>query len=113
MTIPAEIDDSDWEAAFAFAGSPHRCAGSTCSVAPFDQEDVESIISLAWGENGLESWIGVFKLKDGRFAFLSAWCDNTGWDCRSGGSAWVADDLETLIQFGLGAADRARLELSL
>lgn len=106
----AEIDTYDWQEAFKYA-SPTRCEGSTCSDAAFGREDVSRIVALSEGENDGANWIAVFELSDGRFAFLSAWCDYTGWGCQEDGSSWVADDLAGLIQFGLGADDRARLNL--
>jgi hypothetical protein len=41
----------------------------------------------AWGESGGGSeWSGgfTFALKDGRYAYLSGWCDYTGWGCQDG-----------------------------
>ena len=34
------------------------------------------------------TWTGgfVLKLKDGRFAYLTGWCDYTGWGCQDGGA---------------------------
>jgi hypothetical protein len=46
-----------------------------------------SAVLAAWGENGWSSdWEGGFLmlLKDGRFAYLSGWCDETGWGCQDG-----------------------------
>lgn len=83
--------------------------GSGVAPLPFTREDVTRIIAIEAGENDGPDWIGVFELRDGRFAFLTAGCDYTGWECRSSGQAWVADDLERLIQFGLSDNARDRL----
>lgn len=119
-----ELNDNDWREAFGYAGEPEtevarqrrdvsvtRCEGApaTVSVAPFTREDVSTVIALEPGENDGPSWIGVFRLADGRFAFLSAGCDYTGWDCQASGAAVVSDDLEQLIRLGLGDDDRERL----
>ncbi len=44
----------------------------------------------AWGESteGYGEWSGGFllQLKDGRFAYLTGWCDTTGWGCQDGAS---------------------------
>ncbi len=50
-------------------------------------DKIESIIA-AWGTNdgGYAEWSGgfVMKLKDGRYAYLTGWCDTTGWGCQDG-----------------------------
>lgn len=47
-------------------------------------------VLAAWGESteGYGEWSGGFllKLKDGRFAYLTGWCDTTGWGCQDGAS---------------------------
>lgn len=88
-------------------------AGSNASADPFQRVDVAEVIATADGANDEAAWLGVFRLKDGRFAFLSASCDYTGWDCQSGGHAIVSHDLQHLVQFGLGYEDRARLNLEM
>lgn len=57
----------DWQEAFEYAEN-------------FTREDVAEVIHQHNGENDEEPWVAVFRLKDGRFAGLSAWCDYTGWD---------------------------------
>lgn len=84
-----ELKNGDWDEAFKYA-SPHVCSAghahgpsatimSPVSTAEFTREDVTKIIALREGENDGESWVGIFALKDGRFAVLRAWCDYTGW----------------------------------
>jgi hypothetical protein len=106
------LDNYDWEEAFAYA-NPQPTAGYTGRIDRFVREDVAEIIAIDDGENEGRDWVGVFHLKDGRFAFLSAGCDYTGWDCQAGGSSWVAADLPSLIRWGLRAEDRERLKLPL
>lgn len=114
MKIETTLDEMkrsyDWKEAFEYA-DPTKCEGASCSTEGFDCEDVEEVLASSDGENDERDWIAIFKLKDGRYAFLSAGCDFTGWDCASGGQAWVAEDLERLTQFGMGNVDRARLEV--
>lgn len=62
--------------------------------------DIEAVVA-AWGkgdgmgedaghyrhsEEGATDWSGGFlmRLKDGRFAYLTGWCDYTGWGCQDG-----------------------------
>jgi len=93
MTVLPELCDYDWGEAFHYANSPDISTGDACgeqhvdpvlfskvSKKGFSTEDVEVIISMVDGENDGPSWSGIFKLNDGRFAFLEAGCDYTGWD---------------------------------
>lgn len=54
-----------------------------------NKEDVSEIINVyatspeGWGSMDIDL---VVELKDGRFAYFSAWCDTTGWGCRQGSS---------------------------
>jgi len=39
-----------------------------------------------WSEDGASEWSGGFlmRLKDGHYAYLTGWCDYTGWGCQDG-----------------------------
>lgn len=50
------------------------------TYATWEREDVAEIIHLEVGENDEAAWIALFKLGNGKFAGLNAWCDYTGWD---------------------------------
>lgn len=104
------LDDYDWQQAFFFA-SPDAVVDDNVSTESFGIDDVDEIIAAEEGENDGDSWLGVFKLKDGRYAMLDAWCDYTGWDCQSGGTSRVASSLDSLIRFGLTNEQRDRLNL--
>lgn len=67
------------------------------SEAGIDKEAVEEIIHYREGENDGSSWLLVLRLTDGRYAYVSAWCDYTGWDCRAGHEVAYADSLEALV----------------
>jgi hypothetical protein len=45
-------------------------------------------VLLAWGQSseGWQEWGGGFLmlLEDGRYAYLTGWCDATGWGCQDG-----------------------------
>lgn len=109
---PEELrNDYNWQQAFEYASMPQPCVGSTCSLAGCSIDDVTDVIASSDGENEGPWWIGVFVMRDGRYLFVRAVCDNTGWDCWSKGQSWVADDYEALFQFGIGGDDRSRLRL--
>ena len=104
------LDDYDWEQAFAMASSKiNPVINYTGSLSPFDREDVDTIIAMDSGENDGNPWVGIFKLKDGRYVYLEAGCDYTGWDCQAGGSSWISDDLDHLWQFGTSHDSQNRL----
>lgn len=72
----------NWDSAFQVAQRDRvepAIPGDSVSLASFSTDDVESIIAMREGENDGDSWIGAFGLKDGRFVFVSAWCDYSGW----------------------------------
>lgn len=50
-------------------------------------EKIKKVLA-AWGESteGYGEWSGGFllQLKDSRFAYLTGWCDTTGWGCQDG-----------------------------
>lgn len=85
----SELDNYDWEEVFKYA-EPKICeAGhhhgptnvlfSNVSTDAFTRGEVETIIAMVDGENDGPDWVGVFRLKDGRFACIRAECDYTGW----------------------------------
>jgi hypothetical protein len=58
----------------------------TLSACGVSASDVETVLR-AWGEHGdCAEWSGgfVLKLRDGRYAYATGWCDTTGWGCQDG-----------------------------
>jgi hypothetical protein len=119
--LDERIRGYDWENAFQCCGageedasvynspSVSRALGDeAAAVDPFQRTDVRMVIATSDGENDGPAWLGLFKLKDGRYAFLSAGCDYTGWDCQSGGSALVSVNLALLAR-NISPEERARL----
>lgn len=66
MTIQEMRDSFDWREAFKYSDG-------------FNMDDVAEIIASENGENDGASWVAVFALSDGRYAYLEAGCDYTGW----------------------------------
>ena len=64
------------------------------TYAKFTFQDVDEVIIAKEGENDGESWKLVVKLKSGKFGWLTAWCDYSGWDCQAGGDSGIVDTLE-------------------
>lgn len=98
-SIPEAIRGSDWYEAFAYAPEG------------IDREDVSEVIACYDGCSDEENWIGVFKLKNGSYLYLSAGCDYTGWDCQASGVSEIRESLDDLIVSCVGISDRQRLNL--
>ena len=92
-------NDYAWNEAFGFAS--------------FSVEDVASVLAESVGQNDGDSWLSFGQLKDGRYYFLSAWCDYTGWDCQSGGDSYESEDMEDVKRFGMSDQERKRLGIDL
>lgn len=103
-------ENYNWREAFSVS-SELACEGYTGHLEACCAEDIAEVIAADEGQNDGDSWVGVFKMANGTYVFVDAWCDYTGWDCQAGGKIWVAGDLETLIQFGLTEQARSRLNL--
>jgi len=79
-----ELDRTDynWQEAFSSAARdrPANVAGSDGATSePFALADVAQTFAIVDGENDDASWLWLGRLHDGRYAFLTAWCDYTGW----------------------------------
>ena len=102
-----ELDDYNWAEAFSYAGEPGygtpdvNSIEEGCSKDFFTREDVKKIYGIQEGENDAEPWRIYGKLKDGRFFYLEAGCDYTGWDCQANGRAWVSSTKRNIIKNGL------------
>jgi hypothetical protein len=46
-----------------------------------------------WSDTSVTEWAGGFlmRLRDGRYAYLTGWCDYTGWGCQDGASLTYYD----------------------
>ena len=67
-------------------------------------------VVAAWGRSpeGYGSWEGGFllELHDGRAAYITGWCDTTGWGCRDGAAISYYDSLPDFRTLGAGAEYR-------
>ncbi len=86
-TIESLLESYDWAEVFGEGtggetdNKTDECPpGSNVDRTPPKRSDVEEIIALVNGENDGPDWVGVFKLKDGRYLVASGGCDYTGWD---------------------------------
>ena len=88
--------DYDWEKAFGFGNTDEYCGddtvctykshvtaavdGDTVSINHVHRSNIKEVVAYSDGENDIRSWIALFLVNDGRYAFLDAGCDYTGWD---------------------------------
>lgn len=72
------LNNYDWEEVFKYA-EPQVVICGNCADTQFAREDVVEILRMHDGCNDDEPWLGLFRLKDGRFAYIEAGCDYTGW----------------------------------
>lgn len=88
--------DDDWGEAFKFAQSEHVSTfpGSKTPIHGFTREDVAEVFGKKEGQNDGDPWRCWGRLNDGRFFYLEAGCDYTGWDCQADGSTAVASTKE-------------------
>lgn len=87
--VPQELCGYDWQHCFAYAGEPNAGDGSASikaahpgkeiDLSPFSRGDVTQVIGVSEGEGDVQNWLCYGQLRDGRFFFLTAGCDYTGW----------------------------------
>lgn len=81
----------NWEEYGSFYGyGPIEEAG-------IEKEDVSRVVAYREGENDGPGWLLILRMTDGRWAYVSAWCDYTGWDCQAGAEVTYADSIAELI----------------
>lgn len=102
----------DWQEAFEVCSPPEPLIEEKVDCSVFTVQDVSEIIAIDEGENDEQDWIGLFRLKDGRYIFISAGCDFTGWDCQAGGNSMVSKNLRELFRLGISDGEKSRLELT-
>jgi hypothetical protein len=115
----AELNNYDWEEVFGegTGGNTDKTTdvcppGSSVDPTPPMREDVVEIIAMVDGEKDEADWVGVFRLKDGRFLLAYGGCDYTGWDCRAQNFLEVAASLDDLLTYGCDQQQLDRLGLS-
>lgn len=90
--------DYDWEEAFKYATG-------------FGIDDVAEVGGHRDGENDGASWLMWGRLKDGRYFYLSAGCDYTGWDCQAGGSGTAEATFEEMVRMAMDEEGREHFGL--
>jgi hypothetical protein len=80
---------------------------------PVPLEDVAEVIAedVVKGEMREEEIVGLFKLKDGRFLYVTGGCDTSGWECQAHASGEIRDTLLALVRECCTDDDRRRLKI--
>lgn len=100
-------EEYDWRSAFDVV-TPQACMGFDGSI-NFDISMVTRIHRAYAGLNDSEDWECIGELSDGRWFFLCAGCDYTGWDCRAWGLIHIGADEEQVKVMGCDDGARSRL----
>jgi hypothetical protein len=100
MTTTHDLENSyDWQEAFKYANG-------------FNIGEVAEIRNAIEGENDGDEWIIWGRLNNGRWFYLHAGCDYTGWDCQAGGDSVTAPSEEELIRMGMDFGSRQRFGIA-
>lgn len=87
ISIETMTESYDWNAAFEHnpegwqARVVHPEQGPLNERVTWGFADIQQILALQDGARDEESWIALLWLNDGRYVFVTAGCDYTGWDC--------------------------------
>lgn len=69
--------------------------------AKFTFSDVKTVILAQEGENDGANWKLIVELTSGKYGWLKAGCDYSGWDCQAWGDSGIEDSIE-LCRIKLG-----------
>jgi hypothetical protein len=78
--------------------------GLSCGKFP---DNIAEFYWLHEGHNDEDAWECLCKLDNGNYAYYTAWCDYTGFDCQGGMKMIVSKDLKRLFYEGLTERSRA------
>lgn len=108
MYIPNEVD-----AALTSAQSYNwsHSDGYLGSCKAFTPDDIADLFAVAveHGDYAETRVRATGRTNDGRYFFLAAGCDSTGWDCQSSCNVTFADSRSSLWTWALGDSDREAL----
>jgi hypothetical protein len=61
-------------------------------------ENIGFGLATVFGANDESSWHWLLWLQDGTYAYVTGWCDYTGWGCQSGGEIEYYPTLKAAIK---------------
>lgn len=98
MNLEYIKNDYDWREAFEYADG-------------FAMDDIQTIANLAEGQHDGDDWVIYGQLKNGKWFYLSAGCDYTGWDCQASGTSGLEETRDLIERLHLTSKDRDRLNV--
>lgn len=79
----------------------------------FRLEDVAYVLAYLSGENDGPSYHWIIAMKDHTYAYVTGWCDYTGWGCQDGGNAKMFPSLrEALADTDASVENLLKLQLT-
>jgi len=90
LPVPPPLGEGSWQEVFAYAGEGGGSGdgmatikaaepGTIIDLSPFTRYHVAEVFGLSEGENDTTNWLVYGRLNDGRYFFITAGCDYTGW----------------------------------
>jgi hypothetical protein len=58
------------------------------------------------GKNDWKPWLLLCQLEDGKYAYFTANCDYTGFDCQGGMDLYISESKDILIQMAMNETHR-------
>jgi hypothetical protein len=102
----AHSNEEDWNRCYKVDNwSEGLLAEEKCDAGNFPN-NITEFYWLHEGHNDDDAWELLCRLDNGNFAFYSAWCDYTGFDCQGGMKLIVSKDLKRLFYEGLTERQR-------
>lgn len=112
LAVSKMLDNGDWYEAFRYADGSNTIPApphSDISLEGFTDKDVVLIKHIQEGEPEEKPWKCIGQLKDGRWFYLEAGCDYTGW---TNGRVVVAYNYDTLMRLGCDQETRRMFSAS-
>lgn len=69
---------------------------AACEENSIPFSDIQEELLEITGENDEFSWHWIVRTDEG-FAYITGWCDYTGWDCQSGAERFDASDMLSVL----------------
>jgi len=71
-------------------------------------KNIKYFIWCEEGQNDEKPWLLLCQLRNGKYAYYTAYCDNTGFDCQGGMALYIASTPEILVEMAMTDAERAK-----
>jgi len=62
-----------------------------------EKELVANVLAEVPGEADGPNWHAIVKMVDGKFGYLTGWCDYSGWGCQDGGKLTITKTIKEAV----------------